>query len=194
MLVWRQLQHATWKTFQAEFRTTLDKLVQHKQHVQEQAAILSVQDHRLSREAITAEMHVTRSLMTDAHARIQDSFVACKAAWKTAQDTLYSLQEKETHHAFKELLSWLDPADMEACHDDIKEPRKDFPDAGSWLIRNSIFLDWECQDPAHCINPLLWLEGIPGAGRSSSPSIVSSSGSEETCRTLRMTTEVLILN
>ena len=50
--------------------------------------------------------------------------------------------------------------------DKAKEARQEYPESGKWILRNASLRDWmdlECPNV-----PLLWVNGIPGAGTSSS--------------------------
>lgn len=59
---------------------------------------------------------------------------------------------------------WLCAPNTQAVHEEITEA-KICPDAGSWLVTDHRFKKW--LDPVFCDDPLLWMTGKPGAGRSS---------------------------
>lgn len=78
----------------------------------------------------------------------------------------------ETHMRNEELIrsravqSWLKAADVDSDQYDLSKIRADFPGTGRWLLDHSAFIDWfNPQYPN--IPPLLWLNGIPGAGERS---------------------------
>lgn len=61
------------------------------------------------------------------------------------------------------VLQWLDPFDSEVVHEKYLEVRAENPNSGSWLLKEPKFLGWYQTDA--CKNPLLGLNGIPGAGK-----------------------------
>lgn len=59
--------------------------------------------------------------------------------------------------------NWLRATNIETDQFHFSEIRKENPDAGRWLLENRSFKKWfDPRFPA--IPPLLWLNGIPGAG------------------------------
>jgi len=60
--------------------------------------------------------------------------------------------------------NWLRPASVESDQDYFTEIRTEYPHTGRWLLEHEKFKLWfDPQFPA--IPPLLWLNGIPGAGK-----------------------------
>jgi hypothetical protein len=59
---------------------------------------------------------------------------------------------------------WLSAADCEAQQTRHRQTRSICKHAGSWLLEHATFQQWF--NPDDCTNPLLWLSGIPGAGKS----------------------------
>ncbi|KAM7213295.1 hypothetical protein V8F06_011306 [Rhypophila decipiens] len=51
--------------------------------------------------------------------------------------------------------------------------KSDSPGSGQWLLKHGQFKDW--YDPVYCLKPLLWLNGIPGAGKTTLTSTVIDS-------------------
>jgi len=58
--------------------------------------------------------------------------------------------------------SWLCHFNCETQQQDHRETRKVCKDPGRWLIDDPRFQEWF--SPDYCSKPLLWLNGIPGAG------------------------------
>ena len=58
---------------------------------------------------------------------------------------------------------WLLAADCKAQQDRYRNTRSICPNAGNWLLEHPKFQEWF--NPDYCTIPLLWLNGIPGAGR-----------------------------
>jgi hypothetical protein len=69
--------------------------------------------------------------------------------------------ESEAHrrHVVKQ---WLSSVDCHAQQIHYQKTRAICENAGRWLIEHPQFREWVGSD--RCINPLLWLGGIPGAG------------------------------
>jgi hypothetical protein len=65
---------------------------------------------------------------------------------------------------YKDVKSWLRPADVESDQDHFSKTRASTPGSGQWLLDSQAFQDWF--DPHFPNIPaLLWIAGIPGAGR-----------------------------
>ncbi|KAK3342072.1 hypothetical protein B0T25DRAFT_358324 [Lasiosphaeria hispida] len=60
-------------------------------------------------------------------------------------------------------IRWLSHFNCEAVQNQHREKRSICQNPGSWLINNANFRDW--LSPNYCSSPLLWLSGIPGAGK-----------------------------
>ncbi|KAI0098179.1 putative zinc finger protein [Nemania sp. FL0031] len=66
---------------------------------------------------------------------------------------------------------WLRATNADNDQDAHSKARADYPETGQWLMRNTTFQDWfNPQYPA--IPPLLWINGIPGAGKTILASVV----------------------
>jgi len=60
------------------------------------------------------------------------------------------------------VLQWLSFVNMESRHEDASMDRH--PGTGKWLLQEEKFREWF--DNNYCAEPLLWLNGKPGAGKS----------------------------
>jgi hypothetical protein len=61
---------------------------------------------------------------------------------------------------------WLKAADVDSDQYHFAKLRADYPETGKWLLKHAAFKQWF--DPHYAIvPPLLWLNGIPGAGKCS---------------------------
>lgn len=63
----------------------------------------------------------------------------------------------------REVMQWLSPFMPEGLQDSYRAIRSGYPESGRWVLDNSKMQDWLC--PRYCSNPLLWLNGLPGAGQ-----------------------------
>jgi serine/threonine protein kinase len=71
----------------------------------------------------------------------------------------------------REVSNWLRSTDVETNQFHLSKIRADCPGTGRWLLNNSSFKEWfDPQFPT--IPPLLWLNGIPGAGKTILASLV----------------------
>lgn len=70
-------------------------------------------------------------------------------------------QRDEATSSYRAVQAWLGNMDVEADHETIARVRQDSPEAGTWLLCHPLFQAW--QDATN--DALLWLNGIPGAGR-----------------------------
>lgn len=71
-------------------------------------------------------------------------------------------REKETERVRRRtrVLHWLGSENAIERHEQACSKRKE--GTGEWLIKKQRFQQWF--SPDQCIDPLLWLHGIPGAG------------------------------
>lgn len=70
----------------------------------------------------------------------------------------------ETDRRRDEVIRWLSPSPSRELLGRHREARKICPDSGDWLLKSPIFDGWF--NPKYSTNPLLWITGILGAGKS----------------------------
>ncbi|VUC22967.1 unnamed protein product [Clonostachys rosea] len=90
------------------------------------------------------------------------------------EETRLQIQEgqQETENRFNEeelrqertVHEWLKASDVEVDHHNLCQLREQYPDSGRWLLQNTTFSQWFDQRFPP-IPPLLWINGIPGAGK-----------------------------
>ncbi|KAI1311218.1 hypothetical protein F5Y03DRAFT_324179 [Xylaria venustula] len=68
------------------------------------------------------------------------------------------------------IFQWLSSDKFEAKQAEYRKIRSVCKSPGAWLLNNSQFLNWSA--PEFCSDPILWLNGIPGAGKTILASIV----------------------
>jgi Cdc6-like AAA superfamily ATPase len=76
-------------------------------------------------------------------------------------------RDEKNEQRFRELRTWLQGADFEHDHDTLR--RAQLPGTGRWLFENTQFKRWF--DPLSTYS-LLWMNGLPGAGKSVLASMV----------------------
>ncbi|KAK3936465.1 hypothetical protein QBC46DRAFT_419250, partial [Diplogelasinospora grovesii] len=81
------------------------------------------------------------------------------------------MQDSENIWRLREIFRWLRAVNVENDQHDYANIRAECPGTGQWLLDNVTFKDW-FQPLCLAIPPLLWLNGIPGAGKTILASIV----------------------
>ena len=139
--MWKQLFQATWKTFRTRFSGLLENLRRHRQLVESQASI--VQFEELFQE-------------------LQRGRVRAEAEFR-------SLKDVEKSRRLNTVGVWLSAASASVDQEMYSKKRRKYPWSGRWLLNDNRFQAWF--DPEACATPLLWVNGIPGAGVLSFPSL-----------------------
>jgi hypothetical protein len=152
--VWKQLFHAVWRTFNADFKRILGNLQEHRQLIESQVGI--------------------------------EDYTAIIATQKLTKNMLEKQKDEETMRRREDVRQWLAAAAYEVDHALFSKARRDHPSTGvstrtnedvklaatvahtisflgKWLLKMDTFQTWFT--PEFCSNHLLWLTGIPGAGR-----------------------------
>ena len=130
LLGWKELFHATWRSFSNTVAHLIKDLHRHKSLIESQATIVEYE------------------VLLDLRARSQRQF---------EEQLLAELDRKRLS-----VQQWLCPLDAQARHEDATEKR--YGNSGDWLLKNATFEKWF--DFNYGNEPLLWLSGIPGAGKS----------------------------
>ncbi|KAH7022148.1 hypothetical protein EDB80DRAFT_694105 [Ilyonectria destructans] len=80
---------------------------------------------------------------------------------RLAEEKFQGLQNDYLRQRLPEVMRWLSPYNSKLQHDKCTKDK--FPGSGEWLLAERGFKNWF--DPFFCSTPLLWLNGIPGAGK-----------------------------
>ena len=78
-------------------------------------------------------------------------------------ENLQHLEDAESDRRYLGLLQWLMPVGIRSDHEAITEVWREFPRSGEWIFRNPKYSTWRTDDVPR--SPILWLRGIPGAGK-----------------------------
>ncbi|RYP30902.1 hypothetical protein DL767_006034 [Monosporascus sp. MG133] len=98
---------------------------------------------------------------------------------------LRSISEMQESQRLSDLKTWLHATSCANEQKRYSDIQRDFPGTGRWLLDNQSIKEW--MDPIYpTIPPLLWLNGIPGAGKTILASLIV-----EECRKLRIHPDVL---
>ncbi|KAI1777216.1 hypothetical protein F4818DRAFT_409587 [Hypoxylon cercidicola] len=79
-------------------------------------------------------------------------------------------QKAENDRRRLRVMEWLSPFSAEDLQDRYRETRSICGDTGRWLLDDSRFQKWF--SPDHCQTPSLWINGIPGAGKTILASVI----------------------
>ncbi|KAH7163352.1 hypothetical protein B0J13DRAFT_634582 [Dactylonectria estremocensis] len=88
-------------------------------------------------------------------------FEETQALRKLAEIKFQDIQDEYLQHRSRDVLRWLDPYNSKFQHNSCRKAK--FSGSGQWLLEDRGFKNWF--DPVYCTTPLLWLNGIPGAGK-----------------------------
>ncbi|CAI6242163.1 unnamed protein product [Periconia digitata] len=87
-----------------------------------------------------------------------------------AQTTLKMQKEEENRRRREFCIQWLASAPYDVDQDAHAKVRHTYPGTGQWLLANKRFMSWFDRDMSS--NQLLWMTGIPGAGKTILASLV----------------------
>jgi hypothetical protein len=76
------------------------------------------------------------------------------------------IEEVEKKNKLLVVLNWLSSADMILDQEAYLAIRQEYPTTGRWVLENPTIKSWS--DPAKDLTPLVWINGIPGAGKGDS--------------------------
>ncbi len=93
-------------------------------------------------------------------------FEESQRARAAAEAEFRTLREYEMKRRQAEVRAWLSAADAEVDQENAAFVRAEYPSTGLWLLKHNQIEAW-C-DPNTSAMPLLWMNGIPGAGMRSS--------------------------
>lgn len=86
---------------------------------------------------------------------------------KMKQDQIWQAMERaETERKRtrrSEVLHWVEATSMSNWHERFCKARQCCPGSGDWILESEQLKDWKDSDTPH--NSVLWLHGIPGAGK-----------------------------
>ncbi|KAK4196326.1 hypothetical protein QBC40DRAFT_351857 [Triangularia verruculosa] len=99
--------------------------------------------------------------------RIEESLKERKAM----DENFKQIADAEGNRMLRELHGWLRAANVINDQDKYTKLRSGYPGTGYWLLDNPKFKEW-FETPCQLVPPVLWLNGIPGAGKTVLASLV----------------------
>ncbi|KAK7431623.1 hypothetical protein QQZ08_001841 [Neonectria magnoliae] len=82
---------------------------------------------------------------------------------RLAEISFQDLQNVYFRQRLHDVKQWLSIYNSKLQHDMCAKAKAECPGSGAWLLGDNRFKAWF--DPIYCTTPLLWLTGIPGAGK-----------------------------
>jgi hypothetical protein len=152
---WRQLFRATWKDFSTHFSHLLVNLRRHKGLIESQAQLNEIECSQASRHTQGIEIEQSR---------------LAREAQEKHFSAMESSDKKKQYLAIVEKIS---PASVSAVHTIAIGHWKKAPGFGQWLLGHEKMKAW--LDAERCDSELLWLKGIPGAGKFSTTTLYPAS-------------------
>ncbi|KAH7381988.1 hypothetical protein BKA64DRAFT_584001 [Cadophora sp. MPI-SDFR-AT-0126] len=142
--VWRQLFRSMWKNFESTFKQILDNLKRHRDLIKEQATVISFQRQELFIEQYKRDV-------------------------EDASRSLEKKQEEEQWKKYLDVREWFSASNStEADHESCQKAKS--PGTGVWILKNEKVRNWLQPDVPE--SSLLWVNGIPGAGKTILASII----------------------
>ena len=93
-----------------------------------------------------------------------------KLARVAAKNSFEEIAEAERKRRSLAVTDKIRPPNSRIDQEKAREARQEYPESGKWILRHAFLRDWM---DLNCPNvPLLWVNGIPGAGIS--PSLLQS--------------------
>jgi ankyrin repeat protein len=135
---WKQFYRATWRTFRTDFNAIISNLQSHRRLLDSQAIFLGINQIMKLME----ELYETRRAVDE----------DCKRQ-----------REKDENRRRDAAFSWLSAADSATDHEDALVIHEEGVASGEWLFRQDTIKDW--MDPHSLPEPILWITGRPGAGK-----------------------------
>jgi hypothetical protein len=98
--------------------------------------------------------------------RSQATLVQCEELQKLHNEAVAAFRanrEAIGERRRKAVQEWLSAAEYDADQEKSNKIREEYPETGRWLLGNDLFKSWF--QPEVCTAPILWISGIPGAGK-----------------------------
>lgn len=134
---WRRMFDSFWKTFRTKFSPILGSLRRHRELLEQ-----------VKSTATFAELQKTRL-------GLENAIEKSKEELKQVLDIIYQKRKKI-----------LEKLGSQGNHDGKghqRLPDRRYPTSGDWILKEHLFLQW--LDPNNVSNDLLYLNGMPGAGK-----------------------------
>lgn len=151
-LAWKQVFKSLWKDFNSTFKSILDDLSRQRDLLDRLAGAQHMRQSQLDSQTL-------RRLRAEQKAHVEQ--------YELDRDKLQLLvkhheQEKARKHR-DEVLRWISSATLSDLHEEYCKKRQIWPASGRWVLRKDKLEGWK--DAETPTNSVLWMHGIPGAGK-----------------------------
>ncbi|KAF2181728.1 hypothetical protein K469DRAFT_691815 [Zopfia rhizophila CBS 207.26] len=157
--LWQRLFRSAWKNFGTQFQGIIKRLRRHRDLVESQANLLHLQQSQ------------------DHFEQCQEYFQQSQEHFRKYEQDLIDIQKKldvqlDEEQAKKRIavIEWLSGANSSIEHDSFCATRGEYPDTGNWILRHDGIRNWKDEDEPE--TPIVWTNGIPGAGKTILASII----------------------
>ncbi|RFU25373.1 hypothetical protein B7463_g10968, partial [Scytalidium lignicola] len=159
--IWRQLFRSVWKDFGTRFKGLLEGLRLHRQLIIEQAELLHFEESQSNSQAVLAHIQ-----------QYEQDRLEKLARFKTQE-------QNERDQKYLAILDWFSAAQSTtASHETFREIRSPYAGSGNWILKHEKIQNWREMDPP--VSSILWLNGIPGAGKTILASVITDSCLQDT--------------
>ena len=158
------MYHATSRSLNARIEYLAKSLQRHKNLVKSQASLEEYRQSQEFRTEIKSDLARLEKSETDRQqVRVQqlEEYRQFQEFRTEMKSDLARLERSETDRQQVRVQQWLAAINSATRHENAARER--FRDTGKWLLQKQRFQSWS--SPEQCIDPLLWLHGIPGAGK-----------------------------
>lgn len=141
-LEWRRLFQATWRGMTSKIAHLRKSIRQQRSFLESHVVLSQSKDLSSLRLEILTEF-----------TKLQDLRISARIEFQRAS-------KAEQDRRREKILQLLGDVNPYAKHQDAAKRR--YADTGKWLLADELFKKWFDLD--HCVEPLVWLNGMPGAG------------------------------
>jgi hypothetical protein len=100
--------------------------------------------------------------LIESHANVLD-IKASQAARELSEKAFQEADVARKDNQRIAVRTWLSAMNVQSVHDVYSEVRKLYPSTGLWILQKTAVAAWH--DNQHTSGPLVWIHGIPGAGK-----------------------------
>lgn len=151
LLVWKRLFRSAWKNFGTQFKGIIERLVRHRNLIQSQAEVAHIEQSQRHFE-----------ISQEQSQRSQEHFRRYQADILEIQDRLRKNIEEEEQKKQLAVIEWLSAANSLLDYEVFCSTRSDYPGTGDWILQHNFIRNWK--DEQEPESPIVWMNGIPGAG------------------------------
>ncbi|PIA93282.1 hypothetical protein CB0940_04886 [Cercospora beticola] len=153
---WKQLFSATWMHLEVQLNASVATLGEYKALLQDQAR--------------AQELNESRCHITQANTYLAQLLAQASQTRLEAQEAIRKLGADEVVRRRGHVVNWLSAPDAGSDQDHGHAVRKCCPESGKWILDDPRYRRWNDSQAEE--TPLLWVNAIPGAGKSVLASLI----------------------